>query len=49
MSGQFFHHEVYMKNYWVSIILFLPAQSDCDDQVFIDDPLVREKDNNNAV
>jgi len=49
MSGQFFYHGVYMKNYWVSIILFLPAQSDCDDQVFIDDPLVREKDNNNAV
>ena len=45
----FFHHGVYMKNYWVSIILFLPAQSDCDNKVFIDDPLVTEKDNNNAV
>ena len=48
-ARQFFHHGVYMKNYWVSIILFLPAQSDCDDQVFIDDPLVTVKDNNNAV
>ncbi|HEV8274058.1 MAG TPA: hypothetical protein VGQ04_22245 [Chitinophagaceae bacterium] len=48
-AGQFFHHGVYMKNYWVSIILFLPAQSDCIDQVFIDDSLVNEKDNNDAV
>ena len=38
-----------MKNYWVSIILFLPAQSDCVDQVFIDDPFVKGKDNNDAV
>ena len=38
-----------MKNYWVSIILFLPAQSDCDDQIFIGDSFVKEKDNNDAV
>ena len=47
-ARQFFHHGVYIELLG-QYNSFSPAQSDCNDQVFIDYPLVREKDNNNAV
>jgi len=38
-----------MKNYWVSIKKFSRPRVIANDQVFIIDPLVNQKDNNNAV
>ena len=38
-----------MKNYWVSIKKFSRPRVIANDQVLINDSLVKEKDNNNAV